>query len=47
MKLTKELEMKKTLKEAGLNKEQIEYAIVLMRMGRTLEQAIEEARKAS
>ncbi len=34
----------KKFKEAGLDKEQISYAKVLRRMGRTVEQAIEEAK---
>lgn len=37
--------MKRELKAAGLNKKQVEYALVLMRMGRTLVQAIEEAKE--
>lgn len=35
----------KALKAAGLTPTQIDYAKVLLRMGRTLEQAIEEASK--
>jgi hypothetical protein len=34
-----------TLKQAGLTKAQISYAKVLLRMGRTIEQAIEEAKE--
>jgi hypothetical protein len=33
------------LKEAGLTKAQISYAKVLLRMGRTIAQAIEEAKE--
>ena len=36
---------KKILKEAGLNEKQVSYALVLLRMGRTVAQAIEEAKE--
>jgi hypothetical protein len=40
-------EMTQAFKKAGLTKDQVEYAHLLIRMGRNVEQAIEEAKGLS